>query len=101
MGSAQSGSRFNSAAGGPATGSGTTFGIQEPLIRYDLHSTAEYLIIRKLAATPVDVLLIASLCKNGQRNEPRRLIRSLEPTVGKDNLRVLPSSIGLQFVRKL
>src|SRR2546422_10008594 len=54
-----------------------------------------------MAATPRDVLLVASLCKNGQRNKPRGLIRPLEPTVGKDSLIVLPSSIGLQFVRKL
>jgi hypothetical protein len=71
------------------------------VIRYDLHPTVEYLIARKLAATPVDVLLVASLCKNGQRNKLRRLIRSLEPTEGKDNLNVLPSSLSLQFVRKL
>jgi len=67
----------------------------------DLHSTAEYAVVREHAATPIDVLLVPTLCKNGQRNEPRRLIRSLEPTIGKDNLKVLPSSIGLQFVRKL
>ena len=62
---------------------------------------AEYLIVPKLAATPRDVLLLASHCKNGQRNEPRRVILSVEPTVGKDDLTVLPSSIGFQFVRKL
>ena len=68
---------------------------------YDLRAAAEYLIVPKLAATPVDVLLVASLYKNGQRNEPKRLILSPEPTVGKDDLTVLPSSIGFQFVRKL
>src|SRR5216683_5985860 len=77
-------------------------GIQDPLIRYDPHLTVEYVIVRKLAATLVDVfLLVASLCKNRQRNEPGRFIRSLEPTVGKDNLTLLPSSIRLQFVRKV
>src|SRR2546425_6427018 len=63
--------------------------------------SGEHLVVREMAATPRDVLLVASLCKNGQRSEPRRLIRSLEPTVGKDSLIVLPSSIGLRFVRKL
>jgi len=46
-------------------------------------------------------VLVASLYKNGQRNEPKRLILSPEPAVGKDDLTVLPSSIGLQFVRKV
>src|SRR6266566_731304 len=67
----------------------------------EFYSNRKYLIIREMAATPREVLLVASLCKNGQRNEPRGLIRSLEPTVRKDSLIVLPSSIGLQFVRKL
>src|SRR5260370_37887511 len=79
-----------------------TLGIQDPLIRHDPHVTVEYVIVHKLPATPVDVLLlVASLCKNGQRDTSRRLIRSLEPTVCKDNLTLLPSSIRLQFVRKL
>ena len=71
------------------------------IIRHDLHSTVEYPIVRKLAATPIDVLFVASLCKDSLRNEPPRLIRQLEPTVRKDNLTVLPSAISLQFVRKL
>src|SRR5882672_4510054 len=71
------------------------------VIGYDLRATGEHLIVPKLAATPIDVLLVASLYKNGQRNEPNRLILSPEPTVGKDDLTVLPSLIGLQFVRKL
>src|SRR5260370_13445441 len=79
-----------------------TLGIQDPLIRHDPHVTVEYVIVRKLPATPVNLLLlVASLCKNGQRDTSRRLIRSLEPTIGKDNLTLLPSSIRLQFVRKL
>src|SRR3989442_3181654 len=74
---------------------------QAPLIWNELRFNAEHAVVREMAATPTDVLLVASLCKNGQRSEPRRLIRSLEPTVRKDSLIVLPSSIGLQFVRKL
>src|SRR5580693_6769770 len=58
-------SRFDSAAGDPATSSETTSGIQDLLFRYDLLSTTEQLIVRKLAATPVDMLLVASLRKNG------------------------------------
>src|ERR1700757_3938088 len=71
-------------------------------IRYYLHFTVKSLIVRKCAAAPVDfLLLVASLRKNGQGNEPGRLVHSLEPTVGNDNSTVLPSPIGLQFVRKL
>ena len=71
------------------------------LIGNDPRMSGEHMVVREIAATPIDVLLVASLGKNGQRNEPRRLIRYLEPTVSKDNVIVLPSSIGLQFVRKL
>src|SRR6266851_9317178 len=73
-----------------ATGSGTTFGIQGRLIRRDLHSTAKYLVVRKPAATPIDLLVVLSLCRDGERNEPRSLIRSLEPTVGHHTLVVFP-----------
>jgi hypothetical protein len=54
-----------------------------------------------MPATPIDVLLVASLRINGQRSEPRRLIRSLQPTVGKNHMNVLPSSKRLQFLRKV
>src|SRR5207247_7696912 len=74
---------------------------QARLIWNELRFSAEHAVVREMAATPTDVLLVASLCKNGQRNAPSGLIRSLEPTVGEDSLIVLPSSIGLQFVRKL
>src|SRR5207245_6896630 len=68
---------------------------------YELHPSAEYAVVREHAATPIDVLLVASVCENGHRNEPTRFIRSLERTVSKDNLTVLPSSIRLHFVGKL
>ena len=72
------------------------------LLGDDPDSTPEYVIVRKLAVTPVDLLLlVASLCKNGLRNEPGRIIRQLEPSVGKDSLNFLPSPIRLQFVRKI
>src|SRR5438105_3079451 len=41
------------------------------VIRYDPHFTVEPLVIRKLAATPVDVLPVATLCKNRYWNEAR------------------------------
>src|SRR5260370_9185128 len=54
-----------------------------------------------MAATPVDVLLVASLRINGQRSEPRRLIRSFQPTVGHDDVKVFPSPKSLQLLRKV
>src|SRR5207249_5693482 len=54
------------------------------VIRYDLHFTAKFLIICKLAAAPVHFfLLVATLYKSGQRNEPGRLVHPPEPTVGR------------------
>src|SRR5260370_27055709 len=72
--------------------SGTKFNseIQEPLIRYDLHSTAEYPIVCKLAATPVHPPVALSLSIDGERSEPRRLILSLEPAVSDHTLVVFP-----------
>src|ERR1700730_16223598 len=54
-----------------------------------------------MPTTPIDVLIVARLRINGQRSEPGRLIRSLEPTVGEDHVNVLPSSKSLQFLRKV
>src|SRR5258708_31733076 len=51
------------------------------IIRDDLHSTGEYMIVRELAATPVHPPVALSLSIDGERNEPRRLILSLEPAV--------------------
>ena len=62
----------------------------ESLIRYDLHATAEYPIVSKLAVTPVDLLVVLGLCSDGERNEPRSLILSLEPTVGHHTMVIFP-----------
>jgi hypothetical protein len=65
------------------------------------HFNGEYLVVQKLAAAPIDLLVVFSLRRDGVRNEPRSFARPLEPTVGKDYLIVLPSSISFQFVRKI
>src|SRR6266852_2243632 len=60
------------------------------VITSDLHSTAEYAVVREHAATPVDLPVDLSLCIDGERNEPRSFILSLEPTVGHHTLIVFP-----------
>ena len=63
--------------------------------------SAEHPIIRELAATPISVLLVAGLRKNCPRNQPFRFGRQPEPTVGEDNLIVLPSSVCFQLFGKI
>src|ERR1700690_1368658 len=70
--------------------SGRIFGMQGRLIRRELHLTAENLVVRKPAATPIDLVVVLSLRGYGQRDEPRGLIRSPEPTVGHHGLVVFP-----------
>src|SRR6266571_243624 len=61
------------------------------VIRYDLRSTAEYAVVREHAATPINLLLVEfGLRRDGERDEPRSLIGSPEPTVGHDRLVVSP-----------
>src|SRR6266581_6965758 len=53
------------------------------VIRYDLHSTVEYPVVREQAATPIGLPVFLDLPGDeGQRDEPRSLIRSPKPTVG-------------------
>jgi hypothetical protein len=54
-----------------------------------------------MPTTPKNVLLVPSFGINGERNDSRRLIRSVQPTVGKYDMKVLPSLESLQFLSKL
>ena len=59
------------------------------------------LIVRELAATPIRVLLVASLGKNSPRNQPLRFVCSLELSVGEDNLILFPSPVFFQLFREI
>ena len=49
----------------------------------------------------MDLFVVAGFRKDGQRNELRRIIRLLEPTIGEDYANIAPSSISLQFVGEI
>ncbi len=72
------------------------------VIRYDLRSTAEYAVVREHAATPINLLLVEfGLRRDGERDEPRSLIGSPEPTVGYDRLVVSQSLLVVKNTKSV
>jgi len=70
------------------------------LLRCDFHSTAEFLVVHKLASAPIYLLAAFRLRIDSERNEPRSLLLpSLEPTVGHHRLVVFPPAEMLEMLR--